>query len=160
MGSYDCLRQSQACCRYTDPAWPSPNRSPTKWVRFGKEEGDCGDGVFAALAQTAETEWSRLLLTLANHANHDTKCTPGFKAGCILLCPGCIFGGWGASRQTGIISSNLIQPAFREFPVHHFLDIADKEIIALFMILHAIRKSGRMGSQDDMIQVPQRIIHT
>ena len=32
---------------------------------FEKEEGDCGYGVFAALTQTAETEWSRLLLTLA-----------------------------------------------------------------------------------------------
>ena len=31
---------------------------------FEKEEGDSGYGVFAALTQTAETEWSRLLLTL------------------------------------------------------------------------------------------------
>ena len=29
-------------------------------VRWGKEEGGCGYGVFAALTETAETEWSRL----------------------------------------------------------------------------------------------------
>ena len=37
-----------------------PNRNPMKWFRFGKEEGGCGYGVFAA---PAETECSRLLLT-------------------------------------------------------------------------------------------------
>ena len=37
-----------------------PNRNPMKWFRFGKEEGGCGYGVFAA---PAETEWSWLLLT-------------------------------------------------------------------------------------------------
>ena len=39
------------------------NRSPAKRVRFWKEEGDCGYGVFGAFTQTPETEWSRLLLT-------------------------------------------------------------------------------------------------
>ena len=33
------------------------------WFDREKEEGDCGCGVFAAPAQTAEAEWSRLLPT-------------------------------------------------------------------------------------------------
>ena len=37
-----------------------PNRNPMKWFRFGKEEGGCEYGVFAA---PAETECSSLLLT-------------------------------------------------------------------------------------------------
>lgn len=36
-----------------------------EWVRWGKEEGDSGYGVFGALSETPETEWSRLLLTYA-----------------------------------------------------------------------------------------------
>ncbi len=49
---------------------------------------------------------SRRLVTLwccfdvGNNANIDTKCTPGFRVGCILLCPGCIFNGWGASCRS------------------------------------------------------------
>ena len=27
---------------------------------------------------------------------------PGVEAGCILLCPGCIFGGWGAFVLSGV----------------------------------------------------------
>ena len=27
---------------------------------------------------------------------------PGVKVGCILLCPGCIFGGWGAFSGSGV----------------------------------------------------------
>ena len=42
------------------------------------------------------------LLFMANHANNDTKCTPGFKAGCV-------FGGWGAARQTEISYSIIEQ---------------------------------------------------
>ena len=41
-----------------------PYRSPAKRRRFGEEEDACGYGVFAALAQAAETEWSELLLTM------------------------------------------------------------------------------------------------
>ena len=37
-----------------------PKGDPAKRSAFGKEEGDCGYGVFAA---PAETEWSWLLLT-------------------------------------------------------------------------------------------------
>ena len=40
-----------------------PNRSPAKRVRFGEEEGRSGYAVFAALSQTAKTEWSEFLLT-------------------------------------------------------------------------------------------------
>ena len=76
------------------PLWPECNYSvehdPPKnkigaqrsGSDFEKEEGACGYGVFAA--QTAETEWSRLLLTLGYNAIIDTKCTPGFRAGCIF----------------------------------------------------------------------------
>ncbi len=42
---------------------PKPNRSPAQRVLFGKEEGDHGFGVFPALTETGETEWSELLLT-------------------------------------------------------------------------------------------------
>ena len=42
---------------------PSSNRSPAKRVRFEKEEGGSGYGALAALTQTAEAEWSELLLT-------------------------------------------------------------------------------------------------
>jgi hypothetical protein len=40
------------------------NRSPTKRVRFWKEEGANVYGVFTALTQTVEMEWNWLLLTL------------------------------------------------------------------------------------------------
>ncbi len=43
----------------------SPNRSPATRVRFGKEEGHGGCGVFPALTQTGKTEQSRALLTQA-----------------------------------------------------------------------------------------------
>ena len=36
------------------------------------------------------------------NVNFDTKCTPGFRAGCILCCPGCIFKGWGAFALGGV----------------------------------------------------------
>ena len=39
------------------------NRSPAERVRFEEEEGDCGYAAFAALTETVEAEWSRLLLT-------------------------------------------------------------------------------------------------
>ncbi len=40
--------------------------------------------------------------SLANRADYNTKCTPGFRVGCILLCPGCIFKGWGAFALGGV----------------------------------------------------------
>ena len=42
------------------------------------------------------------LLFMGYNANFDTKCTPGFRAGCILCCPGCIFKGWGAFFEGGV----------------------------------------------------------
>ena len=44
-----------------------PNCDPVKRSQFGKEEGDCGCGVFAA---PAETEWGWLLLTRWRHGLH------------------------------------------------------------------------------------------
>ena len=41
---------------------------------------------------------------LGNNADCDTKCTPGFRVGCILLCPGCIFQRWGAFSGGGVHS--------------------------------------------------------
>ena len=43
---------------------------------------------------------SLTVTVMGNNANIDTKCTPGFRVGCILLCPGCIFNGWGASCRS------------------------------------------------------------
>lgn len=40
-----------------------PIRSPAERARIGEEEGRGGYAVFAALTETAETEWSRVLLT-------------------------------------------------------------------------------------------------
>ncbi len=43
-----------------------PNKStqsPTQWVWVEKEEWGYGYAVFAALTQTAETEWNRPILT-------------------------------------------------------------------------------------------------
>ena len=39
---------------------------------------------------------------------------------------------------------NMIKSAFRKFAMHYFTDIAYKEIITLFMILHSVRQSSRM----------------
>ena len=36
--------------RSADSPVYGPNRNPMKWFRFGKEEGDCGYGAFAAPA--------------------------------------------------------------------------------------------------------------
>ena len=54
-GTSDVVVGLGSSCTY--PRSP-PNRSPVKRVRFGKEEGVNGYGVFAALTQTAETECS------------------------------------------------------------------------------------------------------
>lgn len=62
--NHDLLSQSQACCRYTNPAKsPSQIGAQQSGSDLEKEEGDCGYGAFAALTQTAEAKWSRLLLT-------------------------------------------------------------------------------------------------
>lgn len=39
---------------------------------------------------------------------------------------------------------NMIKSAFRKFAMHYFTDIAYKEIITLFMILHSVRQASRM----------------
>ena len=66
-----------------------PNRNPMKWFRFGKEEGGCGYGVFAA---PAETECSRLLLTQRGPCRADRVVRP-YKGCC-------------ASRKSGPMPSS------------------------------------------------------
>ena len=90
-----------------------PKRSPAKLVRFGEEEGACGYGVFAALTETAETEWSPLLLTRTRSGGRDAlpkrrgrEGRPGhFIAG--QPHPSCLLPAAGRAAETGAILIEL-----------------------------------------------------